>query len=149
MILSKKGRKFIQNFEGLRLEAYLCPAGVWTIGYGHTAGVVMRQKISEKQADEFFDKDIKQFEDAVNSLVKVPLKQGQFDALVSFAFNLGIGSLRDSTLLRLLNSGNYTGAAEQFLVWNKIRKNGKLVRCEGLTKRRQAEREMFFLNKAN
>lgn len=146
MKLSNRGKSLIKKYEGLRLTAYKCPAGVWTIGYGHTAGVFAGQKISEKQADEFFDKDIKQFEDAVNSLVKVPLKQGQFDALVSFTFNLGIGSLRGSTLLRLLNSGNYTGAGEQFLIWNKIQKGKKLVACEGLTKRRKAEREMF-LNK--
>lgn len=145
MILSEKGRKFIQNFEGLRLEAYLCPSGVWTIGFGHTAGVKKGQKITLQQAESFFNKDIFSFENAVNTLVKVPLTQGQFDALVSFAFNCGIGNFRSSTLLKLLNQGDYKGAGEQFLVWNKIKKNGKLLSCEGLTNRRKAEKEMFIL----
>lgn len=145
MILSEKGRKFIQNFEGLRLEAYLCPSGVWTIGFGHISGVQKGQKITLQQAEAFFNKDISQFVNAVNTLVKVPLTQGQFDALVSFVFNCGIGNFRSSTLLRLLNLGDYKGAGEQFLVWNKIRQNGKLVACEGLTNRRKAEREMFVL----
>lgn len=145
MILSNKGRKFIQNFEGLRLEAYLCPAGVWTIGYGHTSGVQKGQIITLQQAEAYFNRDISQFVNSVNNLVKVSLTQGQFDALVSFTFNCGIGNFRSSTLLRLLNNGDYKGAAEQFLVWNKIRKNGKLVSCEGLTNRRKAEREMFVL----
>lgn len=145
MILSEKGRKFIQNFEGLRLEAYLCPSGVWTIGFGHTAGVKKGQKITLQQAESFFNKDIFSFENAVNTLVKVPLTQGQFDALVSFAFNCGIGNFRSSTLLKLLNQGDYKGAGEQFLVWNKIKKNGKLLSCEGLTNRRKTEKEMFIL----
>ena len=144
MKLSNRGKSLIKKYEGLRLTAYKCPAGVWTIGYGHTADVLEGQKITEKQADEFFDKDIKQFEDAVNSLVKVPLKQGQFDALVSFVYNVGKTAFANSTLLKMLNSGNYSGAGEQFLVWNKIQKGKKLVPCEGLTRRRKAEREMFF-----
>ena len=122
MILSNKGRRFIQNFEGLRLEAYLCPSGAWTIGYGHTSGVQKGQKITLQHAEEYFNKDIAQFVNSVNMLVKVPLTQGQFDALVSFAFNCGIANFRSSTLLRLLNSGNYEEAGEQLLVWNKIKK---------------------------
>lgn len=144
MRISDKGKIFIQNFEGLRLEAYQCSAGVWTIGYGHTFGVQKGMKITKQQADDFFLKDVENFENMVKTLVRVPLCQGQFDALVSFAYNCGIGNLKSSTLLQLLNKGDYKGAAEQFLVWNKITKNGKLIPCEGLTNRRKAEREMFL-----
>ena len=143
MKLSNRGKSLIKKYESLRLTAYKCPAGVWTIGYGHTAGVVMGQKISEKQADEFFDKDIKQFEDAVNSLVKVPLKQGQFDALVSFVYNVGKTAFANSTLLRMLNSGNYSGAGEQFNRW--VFAGGK--KLQGLVKRRGEEKELFFAYK--
>ena len=143
MKLSNKGKSLIKKYEGLRLTAYKCPAGVWTIGHGHTAGVVMGQKITEKQADEFFDKDIKQFEDAVNSLVKVPLKQGQFDALVSFVYNVGKTAFANSTLLKMLNSGNYSGAGEQLNRW-VFAGNKKL---QGLVKRREEEKELFFAYK--
>ena len=143
MQLSEKGKALIKKYEGLKLSAYKCPAGIWTIGYGHTAGVFEGQKISEKQADEFFDKDIKQFEDAVNSLVKVPLKQGQFDALVSFVYNVGKTAFANSTLLRMLNSGNYSGAGEQFNRW--VFAGGK--KLQGLVKRREEEKELFFAYK--
>ena len=139
MKLSNRGKSLIKKYEGLRLTAYKCPAGVWTIGYGHTAGVFAGQKISEKQADEFFDKDIKQFEDAVNSLVKVPLKQGQFDALVSFVYNVGKTAFANSTLLKLLNQKKYTAAANQFTRW--VYANGK--KLQGLVKRREEEKFLF------
>ena len=139
MQLSEKGKALIKKYEGLRLCAYKCPAGVWTIGYGHTADVLEGQKISEKQADEFFDKDIKQFEDAVNSLVKVPLKQGQFDALVSFVYNVGKTAFANSTLLKLLNQKKYTAAANQFTRW--VYANGK--KLQGLVKRREEEKFLF------
>lgn len=140
MKLSNRGKILIKKYEGLRLTAYLCPAGVWTIGYGHTAGVVNGQQISEKQANEFFDKDIKQFEDTVNSLVKVPLKQCQFDALVSFVYNVGKTAFANSTLLTMLNSGNYSGAGEQFNRW--VFASGK--KLPGLVKRREEEQDLFF-----
>lgn len=140
MQLSEKGKTLIKKYEGLKLSAYKCPAGVWTIGYGHTAGVYAGQKITQKQADEIFDKDIKQFEDAVNSLVKVPLKQGQFDALVSFVYNVGKTAFANSTLLKMLNSGNYSGAGEQFNRW--VFAGGK--KLVGLVKRREEEKELFL-----
>ena len=143
MKLSNRGKSLIKKYEGLRLTAYKCPAGVWTIGYGHTAGVFAGQKISERQADEFFDNDIKQFEDAVNSLVKVPLKQGQFDALVSFVYNVGKTAFANSTLLRMLNSGNYSVAGEQISRW--VFAGGK--KLQGLVKRREEEKELFFAYK--
>lgn len=144
MILSENGRKFIQNFEGLRLDAYLCPAGIWTIGYGHTFGVQKGMKITKQQADEFFLKDIQKFENAVNTFVKVKLTQGQFDALVSFTYNCGIENFKNSTLLKKLNQSDYTGCSEEFVRWNKIYTNGKLSPCEGLTNRRKSEQKLFL-----
>lgn len=148
MYVSKQGLDLIKKFEGLRLKAYLCPSGVWTIGYGHTKGVYPGMVITEELADKFLIDDVWYFERGVESLVKVPLTQGQFDALVSFSFNVGLDidddniaeGLGDSTLLRKLNSGDYAGAADEFPKWNKSR--GRVVR--GLTLRRSAERALFL-----
>ena len=139
MQISKAGLDLIKQFEGLYLKAYRCPAGVPTIGYGHTAGVAMGQTITQQQADDYLRRDVRQFERAVARLVSVPLTQGQFDALVSFAFNLGEGALAQSTLLRLLNAGDYAGAAAQFDRWNKA--GGRVL--PGLVRRRAAERALF------
>lgn len=139
MQISKAGLDLIKQFEGLYLKAYRCPAGVPTIGYGHTAGVAMGQTITQQQADDYLRRDVRQFERAVSRLVTVPLTQGQFDALVSFAFNLGDGALAQSTMLRLLNAGDYTGAAAQFDRWNKA--GGRVL--PGLVRRRAAERALF------
>lgn len=139
MQISKAGLDLIKKFEGLYLKAYRCPAGVPTIGYGHTAGVAMGQTITQQQADDYLRRDVRQFERAVARLVTVPLTQGQFDALVSFAFNLGEGALAQSTLLRLLNAGDYAGAAAQFDRWNKA--GGRVL--PGLVRRRAAERALF------
>lgn len=139
MQISKAGLDLIKQFEGLYLKAYRCPAGVPTIGYGHTAGVAMGQVITQQQADDYLRRDVRQFERAVERQVSVPLTQGQFDALVSFAFNLGEGALAQSTLLRLLNAGDYAGAAAQFDRWNKA--GGRVL--PGLVRRRAAERALF------
>ena len=140
MRTSQKGIDLIKKFEGCRLEAYRCPAGVWTIGYGHTKGVMDGQKITQTQAEEFLREDLKVYEKAVESCVKVPLSQNQFDALVSFCYNCGGEALRTSTLLRLLNDGKYSDAGKQFLRWNKA--GGKVL--VGLTRRREEERGMFL-----
>lgn len=140
MKTSQKGIDLIKKFEGCRLEAYRCPAGVWTIGYGHTKGVQNGLKITQAQAEEFLREDLKVYEQAVESCVKVPLSQNQFDALVSFCYNCGSGALKTSTLLRLLNEGKYKNAAEQFLRWNKV--GGKVF--AGLTRRREEERVIFL-----
>ena len=140
MRTSQKGIDLIKKFEGCRLEAYKCPAGIWTIGYGHTKGVKDGQIITQEQAEEFLREDLRIFEQTVESCVKVPLSQNQFDALVSFCYNCGSGALKTSTLLRLLNEGNYSSAADQFLRWNKA--GGKVL--VGLTRRREEEREMFL-----
>jgi len=139
MQISETGLALIRQFEGLRLRAYLCSAGIPTIGYGSTAGVKLGQSITAERAEQLLREDVRQFEAAVSRLVKVPLTQGQFDAMTSFAFNLGVKSLEQSTLLRLLNAGDYYGAAAQFDRW--VYASGK--KLSGLVKRRAAERALF------
>lgn len=136
---SDKGLALTAVSEGLRLEAYLCPAMVWTIGYGHTRGVKKGDKITKEKALDFLREDVQDSVSAVNRLVKVPLSQGQFDALVDFVFNLGEGALAKSTLLKLLNMGKYEDARKEFAKWNKA--DGRVL--DGLTKRRKAEADMF------
>ena len=136
--------RLIKESEGCVLKAYPDPATggePWTIGYGHTGSDVRPGKvIDQDEADRLLDEDVDLFERGVNRLVNVDLTQGQFDALVCFAFNLGLGALQQSTLLKLLNAGDYEGAAKQFLRWDKV--GGKVM--AGLTKRRQAESELFL-----
>jgi len=139
MNVSDDGIDLIKQFEGCRLKAYLCPAGVWTIGYGHTGGVNKGDVITEDDADDLLRADLVRFERSVLRLVRVPLSQGQFDALVSFAFNLGGGALQRSTLRQKLNRGDYEGAAEQFMKWTRA--GGRVL--AGLVRRRQAEYELF------
>ncbi len=143
MITSKEGKDLIKKFESLRLNAYKDPVGIVTIGWGTTRingrPVQMGQKITIEQAELYFSEDLKEFENYVRDLVEVPLTQRQFDALVSFTYNLGPTNLRNSTLLRLLNARNYNGAQGQFLRWNRA--GGKVLR--GLTRRRVAEAVLF------
>ena len=141
MKLDKVGKDFIKNFEGLRLTPYLCTGNVPTIGWGTTKGITLNHPpITREQADQWFDRDIKVFEDAVLRLVKVKLNQNQFNALVSFTYNVGVGAFTNSTLLRLLNASDYKGAADQLPRWN--RSGGKVT--NGLVRRRAAERAMFL-----
>jgi lysozyme len=140
MKTSQKCIDLIKKFEGCALKAYKCPAKVWTIGYGHTNNVRPDDVISKSEAEELLRIDLAKFEAGVNAAVKVKLTQGQFDALVSFAYNLGTGALQGSTLLKLLNAGNYTGAAAQFDKW--IYAGGKILL--GLQRRRAAEKELFL-----
>lgn len=133
-------RALVRQFEGCRLEAYRCPAGVATIGVGHTKGVRMGDRCSVQQADIWLSQDLEDAAAAVEMLVKVPITQGMLDALVSFVFNLGGGRLGESTLLILLNKRNYTGAAEQFSRW--VNSNG--VKLKGLVDRRAAEAALFL-----
>ncbi|MCD8127696.1 MAG: glycoside hydrolase family protein [Clostridiales bacterium] len=146
---SSAGQALIKSFEGLCLTATKCAAGVWTIGYGHTGtyngkAVASGMTITKAAAETLLASDLAGFETAVSGYVTVDLTQNQFDALVSFAFNCGKSALKSSTLLKKLNSGDYDGAAEQFLVWNKITQNGVKVESAGLTRRRKAERELFL-----
>lgn len=139
MKTSQNGIDLIKKYEGCVLTAYKCPSGVWTIGYGHTKGVKKGQKTTKKQAEYILTQDLKTFEKGVLKAVKVTLNQNQFDALVSFSFNVGLGAFKSSTLLKKLNNKDYAGAAAQFARWNKS--NGKVL--NGLVKRRAEERKLF------
>ena len=139
MKISNTGIDLIKHFEGCETEAYLCPAGVPTIGYGHIKGVQMGDVITEAQAHEMLVVELDEYESYINDLVTVSLNQNQFDAMVSWVYNLGGGNLRASTLLKVLNSGDYAGVPAQIMRWNKA--GGKVL--EGLTRRRQAEADLF------
>ena len=145
MQTSDKGIALIKQFEGCKLTAYQDSVGVWTIGYGWTkpvdgkpirAGMTIKQETAER----LLKTGLVSYENDVSRLVKVDLTQGQFDALVSFTYNLGARSLSTSTLLRKLNAGDYAGASDEFLRWNKA--GGKVL--NGLTRRREAERALFM-----
>jgi len=138
--INKAGLQLIKDFEGLKLTAYKCPAGVWTIGYGSTGPHVRPgMTITPREASELLTADLLRFERAVTRLVKMPLNDNQFAALVSFAFNVGEAALEKSTLLKHLNAGRIAMAAQEFLRWNKA--GGKVL--AGLVRRREAERLLF------
>ena len=147
--MSPAGAALIKTFEscgkrdGAVFLPYVCPGGVLTIGWGHTNHNGRRfdrqARWSQRDCDEAFREDMQVFEAQVSALVKVPLKQHQFDALVSFAYNVGVGNLRASTLLRKVNAGDFSGAALEFHRWN--RSQGKVLR--GLVRRRAAEALLF------
>ncbi|MCM1957928.1 lysozyme [Acinetobacter modestus] len=142
--ITKTSIDLISSFEGIRLNAYDDGVGVWTIGIGTTTypdGVKVKKgdKCTLEQAKEYFAHDLKRFEASVNNLVKVPLSQNQFDALVSLVYNIGSGNFGSSTLLKKLNVKDYQGAADQFPRWNKAK--GKVL--NGLVRRREAERALF------
>lgn len=146
MQLGPAGEKLIKSFEKLELSAYLDTGGVVTIGWGHTAeagGLQPRvgMTITTAQAESLFLSDIAECVSAVNELVKVPLNQNQFDALCSWEFNTG--ALAKSTLLKLLNAGNYNAVPSEMLKWNKATVKGKLVVLQGLVNRRKAEVALF------
>ena len=145
MQTSDKGIAMIKQFEGCKLTAYQDSVGVWTIGYGWTKPVDGKpiragMTINQETAERLLKTGLVSYESDVSRLVKVGLTQGQFDALVSFTYNLGARSLSTSTLLRKLNAGDYAGAADEFLRWNKA--GGKVL--NGLTRRREAERALFL-----
>jgi len=134
------GLNLIKQFEGLRLRTYQCSANVWTIGYGHTAGVGADDVITEEQALFLLRQDVAESEKAVNQHVHVPLTQNQFNALVSLVFNIGVGNFRTSTLLKKLNAGDYDGVARKFRRWVHV--GGKTL--PGLVRRREAESALFL-----
>ncbi len=145
MRISDKGISLIKQFEGLRLTAYQDSVGVWTIGYGWTQPVDGKpirpgMTIKEETAERLLRTGLVGYESDVSKLVKVKLTQGQFDALVSFAYNLGPLPLSTSKLLKKLNTGDYAGAADEFPRWNMA--GGKVL--PGLTRRREAERALFL-----
>lgn len=139
--VSDEALAMIKRWEGRRLDAYKDSAGVWTIGYGHTNGVVPGQKISETQADTYLVEDLGGAERAVERLVKVPLSDGQFGALVSFVFNLGEGAFASSTLLKKLNARQYEAVPAELMRWTKATnpESGRKETLPGLANRRAAE----------
>lgn len=139
---SQVGIDLIKAFEGLELKAYKDAVGVVTIGYGHTRTAKMGQEITPERAEELLRADLRRFEEGVSRVVAVPLTQAEYDALISFSFNVGLGALQKSTLLRKLNRGDRIGAADEFPRWNKA--GGQVLR--GLIKRRNAERHLFLGN---
>lgn len=150
---SDQGINLIKKFEGLhkigddgKVLAYRCPANVLTIGYGHTKGVKRNMEITKEGAEALLREDLRTYEAEVKRLVNVPLTQYQFDALVSFVFNLGAANFASSTLLKRLNTGNYEAVPAQFMRWNKARVNGKLQPLKGLTRRRSAEAALFTMD---
>jgi len=134
-----KGIELIKHFEGCELEAYKCAAGVWTIGYGHIKGVTPESVITQEQAEQMLVEELNEYEGYINDMVTTPLSQNQFDALVSWVYNLGGGNLKASTLLKVVNQGDFDGVPAQIMRWNKA--GGKVL--EGLTRRRQAEADLF------
>lgn len=140
MKVSNNGINLVKRFEGLELKAYRDSVGILTIGYGHTHAVKAGDIITGEQADAILREDLQVAELTVNTNVKVKLTQGQFDALVSFVFNLGSGNFVKSTLIRKLNAGDYAGSADEFGKW--VNAGGK--KLPGLVKRRAAEREVFL-----
>lgn len=130
---------FIKEFEGFRAKAYLCSAGVPSVGYGHTEYVDLGDEVTEEEAEELLRQDVQEAADAIDDLVEVELTQNQYDAIASFVYNIGREAFRNSTLLRLINADCIDAAAAQFGRWNKA--GGVVV--AGLTRRREREREMF------
>lgn len=151
--VSQSGINIVKKFEGLHkvtdsgdVRAYRCPAGKWTIGYGHTKGVRSGMRATPAQCEEFLVEDLNEAGAIVRRYVNVPLSQNQYDALVSFVFNLGGGNFQSSTLLKKLNKGLYDEVPAQILRWNKARVDGVLTELRGLTRRRTAEAALFSMD---
>lgn len=146
MHLNEIGKQIIKDTEGLRLEAYKCPAGVWTIGYGHTMNVNKGDRISKVEAERLFEEDSMIFSDLVRKTILVNLNDNQFSALVSLAYNIGIGAFRKSSILKFINQGEFEDAAKRFLQYCKARdpKTNELITLPGLLVRRKAEMNLFL-----
>ena len=142
MKISTKGLDLIKSFEGLRLDSYRCSANVATVGYGHTGpDVRIPMTITPGEAERLLQKDIARFETGVTAMVSgVPTSENEFSAMVSLAFNIGLGAFATSTLLKRHKAGNKIGAANAFLMWNRA---GKRV-LPGLIRRREAERALYL-----
>lgn len=147
MKTSEKGKDFIKSFESLQLKAYKCSAGVPTIGYGHTSGVKMDMSIDEVEANRLLDNDVARFDLELSKKLSKPVKQHQWDALISFIFNLGMGNFLSSTLYKKLKANpDDATIPDEFLKWDKARVNGELVALKGLTRRRAAEAMIYKQN---
>jgi len=139
MNISQEGISLIKKFEGCELEAYKCAAGVWTIGYGHTKDVKEGEVITKEEAESMLVHELQEYCNDVDIAVKVDLKQNEFDALVSWTYNLGPTNLNSSTMLRVLNEGKHDDVPTQIKRWNKA--GGEVLK--GLVRRRNAEALMF------
>ncbi|WP_428431686.1 lysozyme [Photobacterium chitinilyticum] len=135
---SDVGLKLIMDYEGCQLNTYQCSANVWTNGFGHTVGVNPDSVVTHEEVVDNLVNDVKSAEAVIDKLVAVPLEQYQFDAFVSFVFNVGAGNFKQSTLLRKLNTQDYTGACNELTRW--VYADGK--RLNGLVRRRNAEKEV-------
>jgi len=148
MKTSNRGLDLIKEFEGFSAKPYRCSAGYWTIGYGSRVDFLPAEfkaigVITKAQAERLLQMHLEDIEDQVEEYVNTPLTQNQFDAIISFVYNLGIGAFKKSTLLRLINRGQYDAASYEFLKWNKERKGSMLVVSAGLSRRRRAEHNLF------
>jgi len=139
MQISKEGLALIKKFEGCELEAYRCPAGVWTIGFGTIKGVKEGDRITKDEANHLLEEEMIEYESYINDMVEVELNQSQYDALCAWVFNLGPTNLGSSTLLKVLNEGKYEEVPQQIKRWNKA--NGEVL--NGLIRRREAEALLF------
>ena len=139
MKISEEGKALIKKFEGCELEAYKCPAGVWTISFGFTKDVKEGDVWSQSHAEEMLDIELEEYEEYVTDLVDVPLNENQFSSLVAWCYNLGPTNLVQSTLLSKLNAGLYEDVPHEIKRWNKA--NGEIL--EGLVRRREAEALLF------
>lgn len=136
------GIELIKSFEKCVLTTYVCPAGKLTIGWGHTGpDVIAGKTITQAQADKILACDLADFESAMNACIKAPVTENQFSAIVSLAYNCGAQAIANSTLIKKLNAGDVSGAANEFLRWDKI----KGVASAGLARRRWAEKELFSI----
>lgn len=145
MRCNQAGIDLIKEFEGCRLESYKDINGIWTCGWGATGpDIIQGTSWTQEEADARLLEDLRRFEDGVSALVSSQLGQNQFSALVSFSYNLGLGSLKSSTLLRCINKHHFKDAAQEFLKWD--RSNGVVV--PGLERRREAERSLFLLDQS-
>ena len=140
-LINSLGLALVKNYEGLRLEPYKCPAGIWTVGYGHTKGVTEHTHCTPEMAEAWLESDLMHAEEEVTRLVKVPLNDNQYSALVSFTFNVGAGNLQTSTLLKKLNEGGYDLVPAYIKAW--VFAAGK--QQPGLVKRRAAEAALWSL----
>ena len=142
--INQAGVDLIKDAEGLRLTAYLCPAGVPTIGYGHTTGVRMGRRISEEQADAYMAEDLREAGARLMELCRIPPNENQLAALASFAFNCGVENLAKSSILAAHNRGDCQAAARAFNLWNKARVDGELRALPGLVARRAKEAALYL-----
>lgn len=144
MRTSQKGIDLIKEFEGYSERVYMCPGGVYTIGYGHTRGVQVGDTCTREKAEEYLRDDLREAEETVEALIEVPLMQNQFDALVSLVYNIGAGNFYDSTIRKVINSkvSDIEEYRRAWMMWKKSR--GRVLK--GLIRRRESEFKLFSSN---